>query len=288
MIKEELRTEKKSKMKFEKFVNLKDNFSQIYAIAEKNVKLQLRFKLNWILGMTFPILGIILPLIVMGQLFGFSDNFGPWNRDNFVVYQFTSYQISLIYQIMSRFQGNIALEKGGNTLPAIFIAPFKRINLLLGIFCTHIVLIFIPFMFFFVLCYLFYPISIFTIFFTFVVYLMMGLFFTGIGLIFAVLVIARENLIMLLSLPLTMAMMFSCLTLPFAFFPNTYQFFASLNPFYYIFNIVRLVWIENNIIISLSSHTLTFIIVFFTAILSPLIGLKLFNYVYDKYGITIY
>ncbi len=268
--------------------NLKDSFSQIYAITEKNVRLQLRFKLRYLLSLVFPILGIILPLIIMGQLFTFSDNFGPWDRNNFVVYQFTTYQIMLIYQIMSRFQASISLEKGGNTLTAMFIAPFKRINLVFGIFFTHFVLIGIPFIFFFVLCYLFYPISIFTIFFIFIIYFMMALFFTGIGLIFAVFVIARETLIILLSLPLSIAMMFSCLALPFSFFPDTYQFLASLNPFYYLFNIVRLVWIENNIIISISSHTLTFIIVFVIAILSPVIGLKLFNYVYDKYGITIY
>ncbi len=268
--------------------NLKDNVSQILAITEKNVKIQLRYKLNWFLGLIFPIIGILLPLIIMGQLFTFTDNFGPWNRNNFVVYQFTTYQINLIYQMLTRFQASISLEKGGNTLTAIFIAPFKRINLVIGIFFTHIVLILIPFMVFFVLCYLFYPISIVTIFFVFMVFFTMALFFSGIGLVFAAFVIAREKLIILLSLPLSIAIMFSCLTLPFSFFPDTYKFIASLNPFYYIYNIVRLVWIENNIIISISSHTLTFIIVFLLAILSPLIGLKLFNYVYDKYGIIVY
>lgn len=122
----------------------------------------------------------------------------------------------------------------------------------------------------------------------FVVFFMMALFFSGIGLVFGAFVIAKEKLIILLSLPLSIAVMFSCLTLPFDFFPETYKFFASLNPFYYLFNIVRLVWIENNIIISISSHILTFIIVLVLAILSPIIGLKFFNYVYDKYGIRIY
>ncbi len=268
--------------------NLKDNLSQIFAITEKNVKIQLRHKLNWFLSLIFPIIGILLPLIIMGQLFTFTDNFGPWNRNNFVVYQFTTYQINLIYQILTRFQANIALEKGGMTLTAIFIAPFKRINLLIGIFFTHIVLILIPFMVFLVLCYVFYPISIITILFVFIVFFMMASFFSGIGLVFGAFVIAKQKLLILLSLPLSVAVMFSCLSLPFDFFPDGYKFIASLNPFYYIYNIVRLVWIENNIIISISSHPLTFIIVISLAILSPLIGLKLFNYVYDKYGIIIY
>ena len=94
--------------------NLKDNMSQIYAIIEKNVKIQLRHKLNWFLSLIFPIIGIVLPLIIMGQLFTFTDSFGPWNRDNFVVYQFTTYQINLIYQILNRFQSSISLEKGGD------------------------------------------------------------------------------------------------------------------------------------------------------------------------------
>ena len=268
--------------------NLMDNFSQIFAIAEKNVKTQLRYKLNLVLKLVNPLLGIILPLIIMGKLLTFSENFGPWNKGNFVVYQFTSYQIVLIYHIIGQFQTNITEEKGLNTLTLIILAPFKKINLLFGIFFSHLALISVPFLAFFILCYIFYSVSIFTVFFIFFVFFILALFFSGIGLVFAVVVIAKQRLVSLLYYPLTLALLFSCLTLPFEFFPENFKFIVSLNPFYYLFNLIRLIWIEDNIIFSISSHLNSFIIVLIVGIISPILGLKIFSYVYNRYGIAIY
>ena len=263
--------------------SLRNEFSQIFAIAEKNVKIHLRYKLNLILSMINLLLGIVLPLIIMGTLFTFTENFGPWNKENFVVYQFTTYQIMLMYQLVGRFQGQILLEKGANTLTMIILAPFRRINLLFGIFFSHLVLISVPFVTFFIICYIFYPVSIFTVFFVLFVFFLLALFFSGIGLVFGVFVIAKQRLVALLYYPVTLALIFSCISLPFQFFPENFQFIVKLNPFYYLFNIIRLIWIEDNIIISISSHLSYFIIVFIIAIISPIFGLKFFNYVYDKY-----
>ena len=268
--------------------SVKEDFSQIFAIAGKNVKMTLRFKLNLILSLLNPLLGIVMPLIILGTLFTFTENFGPWNKENFVVYQFTTYQIMLIFQIVSRFQTSIALEKGLNTLTMILLAPFKKINLLFGIFLSHLALISIPFVTFFIICYFFYPVSIFTVFFVLFVFFLLALFFSGIGLVFGVFVIAKQRLVNLLNYPITLLLMFSCISLPFQFFPENFQFIVKLNPFYYLFNIIRLIWIEDNIIISLSSHLGYFIIVFLVAVISPIFGLKFFNYVYEKYGIAVY
>jgi len=76
--------------------------------------------------------------------------------------------------------------------------------------------------------------------------------------------------------------------MPFDFFPEYFQNIARLNPYYYIFSVIRYIWIEDNIIISITSHSFTFLIVVVLAISSPLIGLKIFNYVFDKYGSVIY
>ena len=148
-------------------VAVKDNISQIYAIAEKNVKLLLRYKINLILTFILPVLGVIVPLIVMGKIFTFTDNFGPWDDKNYVVFQFTAYQILLLFGIINRYQVGIAQEKGQNTLTLLVIGPFRRINLLFGIYLSHLILIGIPFMTFFILCYILFPVSIMTFFFIF-------------------------------------------------------------------------------------------------------------------------
>lgn len=269
-------------------VSIKDNFSQIYAIAEKNVKLQTRKKLPLIVTLITPILGVIVPLIILGKIFDLAGNFGPWNGENYVVFQFTAYQILLIYAIISRFQGDIATEKGMNTFTLLELAPFRRINLLSGIFLSHLVLIGIPFMIFFVICYILYPVSIITLFFIFLTYFLITLIFSGVGLIFAVFVISKPSLVPLLNVPLYILGMFSCLSMPFDFFPEYFQDIASLNPLYYIFVIIRYIWVENNIILSIITHLDTFLIVLSLAIAAPLIGIKFFNYFFNRYRIIIY
>jgi len=264
-----------------------NNVSQIFAVAEKNFFLVSRYKIRMILSFITPILGIILPIIVLGRILDFTNNFGPWDDGNFLVYQFTAYQLMLLYQIIGRFQTSINQEKGINTITLLIIAPFRRLNLLLGIFLSHLMLISIPFTIFFIWCFILYPVSIITVFFIFIVYFLITLFFSGIGLFFGIIIISKPHLIALFSIPLTVFLMFSCLSMPFEFFPEEFQNIANLNPFYYIFSIVRYIWLEDNIIISVTSHPFTFLVVLFFGILTPLIGVKFFNYIFDKYGITL-
>ena len=146
---------------------IKANVSQIFAIAERDVKIQTRLKIPYIFNSITPILGVILPLIIMGKIFTFADNFGPWDGGNFIIYQFTAYQIIILTGIRTRLQGSILSEKGQGTLTLLVIAPFRRINLLFGIFLSHLVLISPPFMMFFILCYILFPVSIITLFFIF-------------------------------------------------------------------------------------------------------------------------
>jgi len=54
-------------------LKIKDNGNQILAIAEKNLKLSLRFKAPLVLRFFLPIFTILMPLIIMGQLFSFRE-----------------------------------------------------------------------------------------------------------------------------------------------------------------------------------------------------------------------
>ncbi len=269
-------------------MGINDNLSQIYAIAEKNVRIATRHKIPLILGYFTPILSIILPLVIFGTIYTLIDSFGPWDGRNFAVYLFTTSQLLLLNQIITRFTGGIAQEKSTNTFPLLIIAPFRNINLLFGIFLTHLILIAVNFMSFFIWCYILFPVSITTLLFIFLVYFLITLFFSGIGLFLAIFRLSKPRLEPLLSIPLTILTMFSCLSLPFEFFPQSFQNIARFNPFYYIYVIVRYIWIEDNIIISIMSHSTTFLIVITLSIASPLLGLKFFNYIFEKYRIQIY
>ncbi len=113
---------------------IKDDLYQIFAVTEKDLKLSTRFKLPIIMSFITPILNLLLPLIILGQIFTFSDNFGLWDSQNFALYIMTSYQISIMTKVRNIFPSRFYIEKVWKTLHATIIAPFNRRNLLLGMF----------------------------------------------------------------------------------------------------------------------------------------------------------
>ena len=75
---------------------IKLQFIQIFAITEKNLKLRLRFKYQIIISFIRPIISILMPLIILGQFFELNAEFGSWNENTYLVFQFIAYQIFLI------------------------------------------------------------------------------------------------------------------------------------------------------------------------------------------------
>ncbi|MFX1328181.1 MAG: ABC transporter permease [Promethearchaeota archaeon] len=264
------------------------NISQIVAITEKNVKFSLRFKFNLIISFIIPIISIIMPLILMGRLFDFNTQYGPWSADNFIIYQFTAYNITLLRMIITDYPKLFAQEKYWETLPALIIAPFKRINLVFGIFLSNIVLLSIPFTIFFVLSCILYPILPLTILFVLTLYFLIALIFSGIGVIIGVFAISKEGFLGIFNFLITFIFWFSCISYPFEVFPGIIQSIIQINPLYYIFDILRISWIENDVVLSISMHYLNFLIITLCAISLPLIGVYIFNKIYRKYGIVGY
>jgi len=270
------------------FKKILDNLCQIYAIVEKETKLQLRIKTNLILSFIMPLVGLIIPLIVMGQIFTLAEELGPWNSQNYIVFMLTLYQIALLNRLTAVFSSNLTREKVWRTLPGIIIAPFNRINLLFGIFFSHLVVISIPFTTFIILCYIFFPISILTLFSVGILFFFLSLSFSGIGLVIGVFAIGKESFVRIINLGYAIVIWFSCLSMPFEFFPGYFQNIVIYNPFYYIFVIIRYVWIENNILDSLNAHGFNFLILISSGIVLPIFGIFFFNYIFKKYGIAGY
>jgi len=171
----------------------KNNFSSIFTIAEKNVKIQLRFKFNLVYSIISPFLPISMSLIVLLRFFVADVTSGQWDGTNYLIFLFTAFNIELLRRIIQDFPDDFRLEKYWKTLPALMIAPFNKLHLLFGIFLSHLIIIAIPFVVFFLLTYMKSPISIFTIVFIIIIYLLIDLIFSGIGLFLAVFAISKEN-----------------------------------------------------------------------------------------------
>jgi ABC-type polysaccharide/polyol phosphate export permease len=271
-----------------KLKTIKGNLSQILAITEKNIKLSLRYKLGLFIGYINQIIAIFMPLIILQNIFDFRGNIGLWTSSNFILYQFIAHNISHISAITGRFPGEFRAEKFWKTLPALIVGPFNRFNLLFGIFFSHLVMISIPFSIFFIWGIIVAPISIPTILFILALYFLIALIFSGVGLIFGIFAISNENVWRILSFLLMFVFWFSCISYPFELFPQFIQDIINLNPLYYIFDFLRITWIQDNVILTISSYSFHFITVIATSIILPFIGVFLFNLVYKKYGITGY
>lgn len=268
--------------------NIKENLSQIIALTEKNIKLELRYKFGLILSYLIHILSIFTPIIIMSNIFELRTNVGSWTANNFLLYQFLAYNIMLLSGITNIFPGQFRMEKYWKTLPALIIGPFNRFNLLFGIFFSQVILISIPFILFFIIGCIIYPISFFTIIFALIIFFLIALIFSGIGLILGVFAISNENIWNLLQFFLLFVYWFSCITYPFEIFPEFIQNIIALNPLYYIFDLLRLTWIQNIGFSIIMIYPLEFTILIGTSIILPIIGVFLFSLVYKKYGITGY
>lgn len=270
------------------YKTIKRGMPKILAITEKNLKLNMRVKYNLVFSFISPLIGLILPIILMNKFFSFNDNFGPWTRDNYLVYQFIALNIFLLQRIITQLPSNLVNEKYWQTLPALIIAPFNRMSLLIGNIIAFLGIISLPFTIFFVLCYLYYPISILTILFVLGIYILIVLVFSGIGLFIGIFAISKENFTNLFSFLVSFLFVVSCISYPYEIFPETIQEVINLNPLYYMFDILRLAWIEDNFILTIASHPFHFIILIICALSVPSSGVIIFNKIYKKYGIVGY
>jgi len=109
------------------------------------------------------------------------------------------------------------------TLHALMIAPFNKVHLLFGIFLSHLIIIAIPFVVFFLLTYIIAPISIFTIVFIIIIYLLIDLIFSGIGLFLGVFAISEENFWRIFSIGLTLLFYASCVYIHSKYSPRRFN-----------------------------------------------------------------
>lgn len=267
---------------------IKHNISQVLALTEKNIKLQTRFKFQLIFGYVTPIISLMIPLIVFQKLFDFNQSLGPWTNRTYLIFVLSTYNLSLLKRMIGDFPNQLRREKFWKTLPALMIAPFNRFDLLLGIFLSNIILISIPFVILIVINLLTYPISLISLLFVLFIYLLIALIFSGIGLIVGIFAISNENIWRFLSFSLDLVFWASCLSYPFALFPEIFQMVISLNPLYYIFTILRFSWVDNNILLTISNYYPHLIVLLTTGIFIPTIGVYIFNKIFRKYGIVGY
>lgn len=275
-----------------RFKRVKRITNQTIALIEKNLLNELRYRVAFLTRFINPLVQIIILFFIFGVIFDVSENLelGYWNTNNFTLFLILGFIFQYMRQILDRYLLLFRIEKYWKTLPALMIAPLNRFVLLLGILFTELIILSVPILSLLIIAYIFYPINLFIVFLFMVVLFSFALICGCFGLMLGVFEISNENYSNSLSILLKSLFWLSCATYPIYIFPEFIQFLIKLNPFYYFFDLLRLIWYSGvDLQITLSNLTAFHIITVIVFIsLLPIISVSLFNKFYKKYGISGY
>jgi len=271
---------------------VKRNLRQTFAIAERNIWFELRFKASFIQSYITPIANFVIFFIIFGTIFNVNENsnFGYWDSSNFVLFLLIGYSIQQIRSIISRYDQLFMREKFWKTLQGLLVAPFHRLNLLIGIVFSDLILSSVPIVLVLTISYFLFPIALFQFFLFIFVFFSISIIFGSIGIFIGVFSISNESIAKFLIFSINILLAFSCITYPLEIFPNIIQILMIINPLYYYFDLLRLTWLSGvnpTIAINYINPLHIFIVIFFT-IIGPIIAIYSFNKIYKKMGITGY
>ncbi|GAH00515.1 unnamed protein product, partial [marine sediment metagenome] len=234
------------------------------------------------------IITLLMPIIILDKFFEFSTSIGPWTPQNYMIFLFIGYNIMIMQSMIDYIPKSLLREKYWKTLPILMTAPFNRFYLLFGYIISEFIGILLPFTAFFIVMLIFFPLSIASIIIITLMFLGIGIVFSGVGLFLGVFAISNENYLYIFNIFIRFIFWFSCLTYPFQLFPRSVQNIINLNPIYYLIDLIRLTWIENNFFLTILSHPIHISIFAISLVIFPIICVYVFNIIYKKLGITGY
>lgn len=267
---------------------IRKNSRQIGAICRLTLKMRTRFKFNLVIGIISSLISILFPIFLFSFLFGnmlAGRSVGVFSAENYVNLIFLGFCGGQFSSFFGIYPVRFRAEKKRETLPALIVAPLNRLNLLSGIFISHLIMILPVFSVIFTLNILFSPVypSIGIILLILLIYFLYGFSLAGIGLVLGVLVISKQNLTKIFTFIYSMITIFNCVTFPKEIFPEALQPIVELNPFYHVFELVRNLWVFGDVFYQ--GNLVHFGVIIPMAIFSPIVGIYLFNKIYDRYGI---
>ncbi len=272
--------------------SLRINIKQIKALVERNIYLEVRFKLSIFTRYFAPFIQILMPLIIFNVIFTIREDylFGYWTGLNFILFLLIAFCVQFLRKIVLNFSHLFNREKYWKTLQALMVAPINRYVLLFGFLIAEMILVSIPFILFFIIAYIIFPINILYLFLVILSFLSISILFGCLGLILGILIITKEGIYSVFNLGLTLLFWLSCISYPLQIFPEIIQPIILLNPLYYFIDIIRIFWlmgIDYNLAITFLTPIHIIVVVGGTIIL-PIFSVYFFNTFYDKFGISGY
>jgi len=272
-------------------LHLKENFYQIEALVIKDLKLQSRFKFKFIFTVVAPFTTFLVPLLVFRTLFKAigDESFGIWTPENYILFILTGIFITMLIRLLPAYGKSLLKEKYWKTLPGLFMCPMNIYNLLISKLISELVVFFLPLIIIIIMCFIIAEATLMTIIFVIIIYIVAAVFMASIGLTIGAFRMSLEGGYSVFFNITNFFLIFSCYKYPREFFPEIFNYLIVWNPFYYYWDLIRVILvfgIEN--VIFNSYYTTHFVIVFTLSLIGPVLSVTFFNYVYKKYGIVGY
>src|SRR3989344_1448636 len=253
------------------------NIKQILAVAEKETKLNFRFKFNYFVQNLFETIksAAVFILIYLGFFSFGAKSIGEVSPQNFVAFLLLGVIASTIcYKGYYMFRDKFTNEKYWETISSLFISPLKKINLVIGVCLAELAHLLFLVIFFLVIVYLFYPTAIINVFAVFILFIIFFFMISSFGLIYGIISISLEQYSFLFILFYPILVFFSGFYYPIDVIPGILRIFSYINPVYYTVTLIRNIWLTG---IQISDITMYFIPIIAFTIIIPIIAILLFN-----------
>ena len=263
----------------------------IATLVIKEIKLKSRYKAKFLFSVVAPFSTFIVPLLVFRTLFSSIDegSFGIWTPENYIIFILSGIFIVALVNLLPTYGKSILREKYWKTLPGIFLSPINIYNLLLSKLISELIIFIIPIGLIFILCFIIAEASLLTILLVMIIYFLASILFASIGLAIGAFRMSKEGNYQIFFLIVNLFLVFSCYKYPKEFFPEYLEIFIIWNPFYYYWDLIRLMLVfgSENIIFN-PKYTFHFIIVISLSLIGPFLSVSFFDFVYKRYGLVGY
>ncbi len=264
------------------------------AIAIKEVKLDLRFKIDFLFKyLTPPVLkGVPLIVIYYGFFYFGGQSIGEGvNKENYVTFIFLGLLVHFfIHYAYVNFAERFMQEKYWNTIASLLIAPIRRSAIILGSGLSILIKLIPTFVIFAGASFLIYPLSPLKFLLVIAILLSSVIIALSLGLIYGSFALANENFNPIFSYGELGIVFLSCFYYPIDVFAKASSFISSflvplikLNPFYSAVTLVRYLWLGGEIVPLYEIYILAAFVVF-----TPFIALALYTKIWKRLGIQGY
>jgi len=257
------------------------------AIAEKELKIELRFKIPFFLdSIVWPVF-VVVPflLVYFGQFLSGAQNFGGITLENFVPFLLLGTISSIaLHTGFTNTPIRFQREKYWQTIESIQIAPINKLSVIIGHTIFSIITVLPAAAIIMLLLQYFSHTSILNIFFILLILIPMLLISISLGIIAGISMLFDESYLPFFRSLVFFITFFSCFYYPIAIFDQhallaLLKPFVLVNPFYHGVTILRSLWFSGTTPLSSIAILLMF------AIIMPFLSSYLFNRAWKKFTI---